>query len=141
MKPTDAKAATAPQPTPRTIDEYIAAAPAEVRPVLQAVRSTIRKAAPAAEERISYRMPAFFLGGALVYFAAFKQHVGLYPPVRDAALKAELARYAGPKGNLRFSLSEPMPHDLIRRVVEARIREQELRKAAAARRPARSARD
>jgi uncharacterized protein YdhG (YjbR/CyaY superfamily) len=112
-------------PAPRTIDEYIAAAPAEVRAVLQAVRATIRSAAPTAVERISYRMPAFFLGGALVYFAAFKQHVGLYPPVRDESLKAELARYAGPKGNLRFPLSEPMPLDLIRRVVEARIKERQ----------------
>jgi uncharacterized protein YdhG (YjbR/CyaY superfamily) len=110
-------------PAPRTIDEYIAAAPAEVRAVLQAVRATIRSAAPTAVERISYRMPAFFLDGALVYFAAFKQHIGLYPPVRDAALRAELARYAGAKGNLRFPLSEPMPHALIRRVVLARISE------------------
>jgi uncharacterized protein YdhG (YjbR/CyaY superfamily) len=140
MKSTDAKAATVAQPVPRSIDEYIAAAPAEVRLVLQAVRCTIRQVAPAAEERISYRMPAYFLDGALVYFAAFKQHVGLYPPVRDPSLQAQLARYAGPKGNLRFPLSEPMPLALIRRVVEARIREQALHKAAAARRPTRSAR-
>ena len=108
---------------PQSIDEYIASSPEEVRPVLQSIRATVRKAAPQAEERISYRMPAFFHEGALVYFAAFKQHIGLYPPVRDAALRAELARYAGPKGNLRFPLSEPMPFELIRRVVQARLRE------------------
>jgi uncharacterized protein YdhG (YjbR/CyaY superfamily) len=111
------------QTAPHSIDEYIAAAPAEVQAVLQAVRETIRSAAPTAVERISYRIPTFFLDGALVYFAAFKRHIGLYPPVRDAALRAELARYAGPKGNLRFPLAEPMPFDLIRRVVQARVRE------------------
>jgi uncharacterized protein YdhG (YjbR/CyaY superfamily) len=125
MKAATAQAAKAAPPVPRTIDEYIASAAAEVRPVLQAVRATIQRAAPAAEERISYRMPAFFLDGALVYFAAFKQHVGVYPPVHDPALQAELARYAGPKGNLRFPLSEPMPLDLIRRVVEARMQERQ----------------
>ena len=110
-------------PAPASVDEYIASAPAEVREVLQAVRATIRSAAPEAEERISYRMPAYFHRGVLVYFAAFKQHIGLYPPVRDPALRSELARYAGPKGNLRFPLTEPMPHALIRRVVAARLSE------------------
>lgn len=117
---------------PRTIDEYIASSPAEVRPVLKAVRNTVRNAAPAAEERISYRMPAFFLDGALVYFAAFKAHIGLYPPVTDASLLPLLARYAGPKGNLRFPLSEPVPHALITRIVEARVRQNRARKVAGA---------
>jgi len=111
-----------------SIDEYIASMPEDVRPVLQAVRATVRKAAPQAEERISYRMPAFFQGGVLVYFAAFKQHIGLYPPVQDASLKPLLAKYAGPKGNLKFPLSEPMPHALIGRIVEARIAENRVRR-------------
>jgi uncharacterized protein YdhG (YjbR/CyaY superfamily) len=115
---------------PRTIDDYIASSPAEVRPVLEAVRATVRAAAPAAEERISYGIPAFFLDGALVYFAAFKAHIGFYPPVTDAALLPLLAKYAGPKGNLRFPLSEPMPHALIARIVEARIGANRARKAA-----------
>jgi uncharacterized protein YdhG (YjbR/CyaY superfamily) len=111
-------------PTPATTDEYIAAAPAEVQPVLQAIRATIRQAAPLAQERISYRMPAFFLGKkALVYFGAFKQHIGLYPPVRQPSLLAQVARYAGPKGNLQFPLSEPMPHALISQIVRARLQE------------------
>lgn len=118
--------------TPQSIDEYIASAPAEVRQVLEDVRATIRKAAPRAEERISYRMPAFFQDGALVYFAAFKKHVGLYPPVRDPSLVPALQRYAGPKGNLQFPLSEPIPHALITRVVKARIKESQARKAKAA---------
>lgn len=122
--------ASAAAAAPRTIDEYIASSPAEVRPVLEAVRATVRAAAPAAEERISYRMPTFFLDGALVYFAAFKAHIGFYPPVTDASLLPLLARYAGPKGNLRFPLSEPVPHALITRIVEARIRQNRARKVA-----------
>ncbi len=116
--------------TPESIEQYIASAPEEVRRVLESVRATIRKAAPEAEERISYRMPAFFLEGALVYFAAFKKHIGLYPPVRDERLKAALSKYAGRKGNLQSPLSEPMPHALITRVVKARIKENLARKAA-----------
>jgi uncharacterized protein YdhG (YjbR/CyaY superfamily) len=68
-------------------------------------------------------MPAYFLGGVLVYFAAFKKHVGFYPPVHDKSLKPLIARYAGPKGNLRFPLSEPIPHALITKIVKARIKE------------------
>lgn len=116
---------------PRTIDEYIASSPAEVQPVLEAIRATVRRAAPTAEERISYRIPAFFLDGALVYFAAFKGHIGFYPPVRDAVLRPLLERYAGPKGNLRFPLSEPVPLALVTRLVEARVRENRARRAAA----------
>jgi uncharacterized protein YdhG (YjbR/CyaY superfamily) len=113
-----------------TIDEYIASAPAEVQPVLESIRAAVRKAAPSAEERISYRMPAFFQDGALVYFAAFKRHIGFYPPVRDAALQPLVAKYAGPKGNLQFPLSEPMPVALITKLVKARIKENAARKAA-----------
>lgn len=115
---------------PQSIDDYIAAAPEEVRPVLESIRATVRKAAPQATERISYRMPAFFLDGAIVYFAAFKKHIGLYPPVHDESLKPLLARYAGPKGNLQFPLSQPMPHALITRVVKSRIKENLARKQA-----------
>ena len=119
-------------PVPQTIDEYIAASPPEVRPILEAIRTTVRRAAPAAEERISYRMPAFFLDGALVYFAAFKKHIGFYPPVSDASLQTALARYRGPKGNLQFPLADPLPHALIARVVKVRIKENQVRKVARA---------
>lgn len=114
---------------PDSVDAYIAAAPAEVQPVLQAIRATVRRAAPLAEERISYRMPAYFQEGALVYFGAFKAHIGFFPPVADPALQARLERYAGPKGNLRFPLDEPMPHALITAIVEARLRENRQRRA------------
>lgn len=119
------------------VDDYLAGFPAEVRAVLEQVRQTIRAAAPDAEEGISYRIPAYRQGGVLVYFAAFKHHVGLYPPVQgDARLMKALQPYAGEKGNLRFPLDAPMPYDLIRRVVLARLRQ--LQGAAA--RPARPAR-
>jgi uncharacterized protein YdhG (YjbR/CyaY superfamily) len=109
---------------PKNIDEYIAAAPAEVRPVLEKVRQTIAAAAPGAEEVISYRMPAFRQNGILVYFAAFKHHIGLYPPVAgDEKLEKDLARYAGPKGNLKFPLDEPIPFALIKRIVRLRVKQ------------------
>src|SRR5271167_4487726 len=108
---------------PQTVDAYIAASPHKVRPILEAIRTTVRKAAPGSEERISYRMPAFFLGGVLIYFAAFKKHIGLYPPVRDKSLKPLVARYAGPKGNLQSPLAEPIPLGLISKIVKARVRE------------------
>ena len=108
---------------PTTIAAYIAAAPAAVRPILRSVRATVRKAAPEAEERISYRMPAFFYRGVLVYFAAFKEHIGLFPPVRERSLLPLVARCAGPKGNLKFPLSGPIPHALIAKIVRTRMKE------------------
>jgi uncharacterized protein YdhG (YjbR/CyaY superfamily) len=106
------------------IDEYIAASPSAVQPILKEIRRTIRTAAPGAEELISYRMPAFRLHGILVYFAAFKNHIGLYPPVSgDARLETALAPYAGPKGNLKFPLDRPIPYALIKRVVLLRVRQ------------------
>ena len=115
---------------PTTIDEYVATYPPRIRAILERVRKTIRKAAPNAEERIAYRMPSFALNGALVYFGGFKEHVGFYPPVRDAKLKRESASYAGEKGNLRFRYDEPIPLDLITRIVKARVLENQARLAA-----------
>lgn len=109
---------------PRTIDEYIAAFPPDVQAILEEVRATIRKAAPEATETISYQIPAFTLNGALVYFAAFKNHIGFYPPIRgDAALEKAVARYAGEKGNLRFPLDQPIPYPLIARIVKLRVKQ------------------
>jgi uncharacterized protein YdhG (YjbR/CyaY superfamily) len=120
--------------TPRDIDDYISGFEPDVQRVLQRIRSTVRKAAPAAEETISYQIPAFTRNGVLVYFAAFKTHIGLYPPVRgDAALRKAVSRYAGEKGNLRFPLDEPMPYALIARIVKLRLK-QNLAKAATPRR-------
>ncbi len=109
--------------SPKTIDEYIATFTPEVRVILEKIRSTIAKAAPAAREAISYQIPAFMLNGPLVYFAAFKRHVGFYPPVAEPKLRRESAIYANEKGNLRFPLDEPMPYALITKLVKARIKE------------------
>jgi uncharacterized protein YdhG (YjbR/CyaY superfamily) len=109
---------------PAKIDGYIAAFPPDVRSILEKIRATIRKAAPDAAETISYQIPTFTLGGNLVHFAAFKHHIGLYPPVRsDAKLRADVAAYANEKGNLRFPLEKRIPYSLISRIVKARVRE------------------
>lgn len=115
---------------PKNIDEYIAAFPPKVQAILKRVRSTIRSAAPDAQEKISYRMPAFMQGGVLAYFAAFKEHIGLFPPVKgDARLEKAASPYAGPKGNLKFPLDRPIPYSLIERIVKFRVK-QNLAKAA-----------
>jgi uncharacterized protein YdhG (YjbR/CyaY superfamily) len=120
---------------PTSIDEYIAASAPKVQPVLRKIRRTISAAAPDAEEVISYRMPAFRLHGILVYFAAFKQHIGLFPPVSgDAMLEKAIAPYAGPKGNLKFPLDQPIPYALIKRIVLLRVKQDRARVAEARRR-------
>jgi uncharacterized protein YdhG (YjbR/CyaY superfamily) len=116
---------------PQTIDEYIAQCPASVRAILKKVRTTIRRAAPEAQECISYRMPAFKLNGIVVYFAAWKTHIGIYPPIAgEASMEKAVARYAGPKGNLQFPLDEPMPYELIERIVAFRVKQNAARVAA-----------
>ena len=118
---------------PTDIDGYISQFPEDVQAVLEDVRATIRQVAPDAKEVISYQMPAFKQHGILVYFAAWKKHIGLYPPISgDKALEKAIARYAGPKGNLQFPLDEPMPIDLIERIVRLRVK-QDAAKAAARR--------
>lgn len=115
----------------QTIDQYIAAASPDVRPILERLRTTIRAAAPGAHEVISYRMPAFRVHGILVYFAAFKAHIGLYPPVSgDASLEKALSPYAGPKGNLKFPLDRPIPYALVTRIVRLRVAQDRVRAAA-----------
>ena len=110
------------------VDDYIAAFPPAVRKVLREVRATIRKAAPGAAETISYRIPAYKVDGrTIVFFAGFKNHVGMYPPIRDATLTKATARYAGEKGNLRFPLDEKMPLALITRIVKSKLKEAKAR--------------
>ena len=102
------------------IDQYIASAPPAVRPILSEIRRVVRSAVPDAEETISYKMPALKRKRVFFYFAAFKNHVGIYPPLTDdTSLKKELAPYANEKGNLRFPLNEAIPYDLIARVAVA----------------------
>lgn len=112
------------------VDKYIAKFDPDVRDVLQKVRETIRAAAPEAIEVISYQMPAFKLKGILVYFAAWKKHIGLYPPISgDEVIEKAVARYAGPKGNLQFPLDEPIPYKLIARIVKLRVKQNEAKAA------------
>jgi uncharacterized protein YdhG (YjbR/CyaY superfamily) len=110
------------QKIPRSVDDYVATFAPDIQTVLRKIRRTVKAAAPNAEETISYRMPAYKLHGVLVYFAAFKQHIGLFPPVRgDAGLMQAVKPYAGPKGNLQFPFKKPIPYALIRRIVKARV--------------------
>ena len=115
-----------------TIDDYIAQCSPDAQGILERIRRIIRKAAPEAEERISYQMPAFAMNGMLIYFAAFKGHIGIFPPIKgDAALQKDTAPYRGPKGNLKFPLDSPMPYGLIERIVRFRLKEHLAQKAAA----------
>lgn len=109
---------------PESIDQYIAARPPQARAILRKLRSTIQRAAPEAEETISYRIPAFRMHGILIFFAAFKNHIGVFPPIRgDAKLEAAVAKYAGPKGNLKFPLDAPIPYALIARIARFRVKQ------------------
>ncbi len=108
---------------PRNIDEYIAGYPKDVQKTLREVRKTIRKAAPAAEETIKYKMPTYTLNGNLIYFAAFKNHIALYPaPKGSAKFNKELAAYRGAKSSVRFPLDKPIPHDLVSQIVKLRVK-------------------
>jgi len=111
----------------KDIDEYIAGFPAAVQDILQQVRANIRQAAPDAEETISYAIPTFTLNKKnLVHFAGFKNHIGFYPaPTGSEAFKEELSLYKTGKGSVQFPIDEPMPLDLIVRIVRFRVRETE----------------
>jgi uncharacterized protein YdhG (YjbR/CyaY superfamily) len=107
-----------------SIDEYIATFPAEIQKILQEIRAVVKAAAPEAEEKISYQMPTFFLKGNLVHFAAFKNHIGFYPaPTGIEAFAQDLSKYKGAKGSVQFPLNQPMPLDLIARIVKYRVAE------------------
>jgi uncharacterized protein YdhG (YjbR/CyaY superfamily) len=114
--------------TPRTefksIDEYISSQPANLRPTLEKLRQTIRKAAPKAEEVISYQMPAYKYHGVFVYFAAFKNHFGFYPTSTAVKVfKDKLKIYECSKGTIKFPLDKPIPTKLVTEIVTFRVRE------------------
>jgi uncharacterized protein YdhG (YjbR/CyaY superfamily) len=107
-----------------TIDEYIATFPDDIQKKLKEVRAVIKAAAPEASEKISYQMPTFFLFGNLVHFAAFKNHIGFYPAPRGIEeFQNELSVYKGAKGSVQFPLDQPMPLDLISRIVKFRVKD------------------
>jgi uncharacterized protein YdhG (YjbR/CyaY superfamily) len=114
---------------PKNFEDYAAKYPMEVRQLLMKVRQTIKKAAPAAEERISYGMPAYALDGILVWFAAHQSHIGFYP--RKSAIiafKKELAPYKQAKGSVQFPFDKPLPLSLIARMVKFRMKENRIKK-------------
>jgi uncharacterized protein YdhG (YjbR/CyaY superfamily) len=108
----------------KSVSEYIAAFPPDVRKKLQQLRKAIKQAAPKADELISYNIPAFTLEGRLVYYAAFRNHLGFYPRASGIArFKKELAGYKGAKGSVQFALDEELPLGLIKRIVNFRVKE------------------
>lgn len=110
--------------SPATIDEYIALFKPEIQEMLQELRQVIHETAPEAVEKISYQMPTFFLHGNLVHFAAFNKHIGFYPtPSAIEAFSEQLAEYKRAKGSVQFPLDKPLPFDLIREMVKARVLE------------------
>lgn len=109
---------------PKNTDDYIGQFPEKQQAALEQIRKTIRTAAPAAEEVISYQMPAYRQNGMLVYFAGYENHVGFYPtPSGIEAFKKELAVYKGAKGSVQFPIDEPLPLGLIKKIVQFRIKE------------------
>ena len=102
------------------VDHYIQSAPPDAQATLRQIRAMVRTACPEAEEVMSYKMPAFRQGRVFIYYAAFKAHIGIYPPVTEPpALVQALKPYAGPKGNLQFPYAADMPFDLIEQVIDA----------------------
>jgi uncharacterized protein YdhG (YjbR/CyaY superfamily) len=109
---------------PRNIDEYISGFPENIQRILEKLRAAIRDAAPEAEETISYRMPAFKMNGILVYFAAHKNHIGFYPTASPIPVfRDELSAYKQTKGAIQFPMDQPIPLELVKKIVEFRVKE------------------
>jgi uncharacterized protein YdhG (YjbR/CyaY superfamily) len=116
-----------------TVDAYIASFPRDVQTVLRKMRASIKRALPGATERISYNMPTYRLERDVIYFGAFKRHLGVYPPVRESRLAARVSKYRNEKGNLQFALDQPMPYALIGEIAKSLAKAQA--KKARARQP------
>ncbi len=112
-----------------TIDEYIAGFPEDVQIILKKLREVIRKTAPEAKEKISYQMPTFYLNGNLVHFAAYKKHIGLYPaPSGIEAFQEKISQYKWAKGSVQFPIDQPLPYDLVEKIVLYRVNENKKKK-------------
>jgi len=114
----------------KNIDEYITSFPPETSEILEKIRMTIKDAAPDSMEVISYQMPAFKLNGILAYFAAFKNHISFFPtPSAVEVFKAELTEYKCSKGTIQFAKGQPIPYDLIGKIVKFRVAENTSKKS------------
>lgn len=123
---------------PETVEEYILGFPEEVQTILRKIRAVVCKAAPHASETISYRMPALKQNGMLIYYAAFKKHIGFYPPIKgDRKLELAASVYAGDKGNLRFPLDQPIPYRLIAQLTALRAKQDKIRSCQRKKKPRR----
>ncbi|MHB8113081.1 MAG: iron chaperone [Bellilinea sp.] len=108
---------------PATVDEYIAQLPENVQQIMTKIRAVIKEAAPMAEEKISYGMAGYYLNGGLIWFGGYKKHIGIYPRTAGMVALKEVTAYKGTKGSVHFPLDQPMPYDLIRKIVETRVAE------------------
>lgn len=107
-----------------SINEYIQSFPIEIQTILNELRTLIQNAAPKAIEKISYKIPTFYLNGNLVHFAAFKNHIGFYPtPSGISKFSEQLKKYKTAKGSVQFPINQPLPRDLIKKIVEFRVKE------------------
>ena len=110
--------------TSKEVDKFISRYPKDVQVILERIRKTIRKSAPDAEEIINYGIPTFTLEGNLVHFAGFKSHIGFYPtPSGIEKFKKELSKYKGAKGSVQFPMDQPIPYELIGKIVKFRVKE------------------
>ena len=108
------------------VDDFIAKYPPDVQQILQKIRDIIREVAPEAQEKLNYGIPTFTLNGNLVHYSALKDHIGFYPtPSGIEKFKKQLSAYEGAKGSVKFPLDQPIPYDLIRKITEFRVKEQQ----------------
>jgi uncharacterized protein YdhG (YjbR/CyaY superfamily) len=117
-----------PKKQSKTIDEYIAKFPNNIRDILEKLRRVIGESAPKAEETINYGIPTFKLNGNLVHFAAFEKHLGFYPtPSAIVAFKKELSPYKQAKGSVQFPIDKEIPFDIVKKIVKYRVKENQVR--------------
>jgi uncharacterized protein YdhG (YjbR/CyaY superfamily) len=108
----------------KTVDEYVSTFPASTQTILKTIRKTVKEAAPGAEELISYNMPAYKMNGILVYYAAYKNHIGFYPTsLGIKAFQKELSDYLWAKGSVQFPIDKPLPLPLISKIVKSRVKD------------------
>jgi uncharacterized protein YdhG (YjbR/CyaY superfamily) len=115
---------------PQSVDGYIASFPPQIRKTLKRLRHIVRREAPEAEERISYRIPAFYQNGYLVWYAGYSKHIGFYPTSSGIrAFRKKLSKYKCSRGTVQFPLDQPLPDKLIRQIVKFRMKQNSKKKS------------